>query len=337
MDKVVVFGGSFDPIHLGHTACLRHLTERMDLSKVFLVPTSINPLKIETPPASQQDRMEMIRLALHQFSPEVSIDKNEIEKEDAAYTWDTLQRYLEDYEGSGIYLAMGQDSFMQMDQWKNFEDILSKVNIIVLSRPPFIRPFSLEDFPQGIQPLIHSYEKGFCLLKTNLSIEFVKIDTEDISSSDIRRRLRRGKKVGSFLPMEVEKYIVENQVYPQAQSQDINFEELTQFCGKFLDEKAMNAVGYDLRDVEKPFDFSIVSSATSTKQAQSLAKNLRDAVKEEFGLSPFVEDGYSEGRWVVLDYAGLVVHVFYDFVRQEYHLEQLWAEGKRLKFSQDKG
>lgn len=335
MDKVILFGGSFDPIHLGHTACLKHLTEEMDFSKVYLVPTSLNPLKLETRPASDKDRLKMIQLAVEDSFPQVLLDQKEIQQSEQAYTWDTLKRYFDEHDPSDVFLAMGQDAFMNLDQWRNFEDILTNVNIVVLSRPPLRRPFSIEEFPKGVQPFVSSYEKGFCLLKTHKTIEFVKINTEDISSSEIRNRLRRGKGVGAFLPLEVEKYILENQVYPMKPTQDCDFDQLASFVGQYLKKNAMNTIGYDLQDLEKPFDFSIIASASSTKQAQSLAGRLREAVKDEYGISPFVEDGMSEGRWVVLDYAALVVHIFYDFVRQEYHLEELWREGKRLHFPEE--
>ena len=92
----------------------------------------------------------------------------------------------------------------------------------------------------------------------------------------------------------------------------------------------MNAMGYDLTELEKLYDYTLIASATSTRQAQSLASNLKEDIKEEFGLDPFSEEGHEEGRWVILDYGGLIIHIFYDYVRHEYHLEQLWSEGKRL-------
>jgi len=332
VDKVILFGGSFDPIHLGHTACLKHLTEEMDFSKVFLVPTSINPLKMETRPAKDEDRIKMIQLAVEESFPGVALDDREISQDGAAYTWDTLSRYFENYNPGDVYLAMGQDAFMGIDQWKDYEKILESVNIVVLSRPPLRRPFSIEEFPEGVRTFVSSYEKGFCLLKTHKTIEFVKINTEDISSSEIRNRFRRGKGVAAFLPLEVEKYIVNNHVYPIKSAEEYNFDELAQYAGNFLNAKAMNVLGYNLTGMEKPFDFALVASASSKKQAQSLAINLRESIKEKYGLSPYVEDGVKEGRWAVLDYAAIVIHIFYDFVRQEYHLEDLWKEGQKLKF-----
>ena len=335
MDKVAIFGGTFDPIHLGHTACVRHLVEKMNFSKVFLIPTSKNPLKVKEDPVQKEKRLNMIKLALADFPDSIIVDESELQREEPAYTEETLQNYLEEFDSQQVYLVMGVDTFESFDQWKNYEKILESVNLLVLSRPPYQRPFSTEDFPKGIQPYIYSYERGFCLLKTHRSIEFLKIDTEDISSSEIRKKLKTGKGVSSYLPLDVEKYIVENDVYPRLEPGQIDFAKLTELSGSHLSERAMNAVGYDVRSLDKLYDYTIVASATSTKQAQSLALNLKEKVKEEFGLSPFVSEGMEEGRWVILDYGGLIVHIFYDFVRHEYHLEQLWSEGTRLDFTRE--
>ena len=127
-------------------------------------------------------------------------------------------------------------------------------------------------------------------------------------------------------------YIKENNIYPSLSPDDVDFAQLTQRVGLLLKERAMNAAGYDLRSLDRLYDYTLVASATSTKQAQSLANLVKDQVKEEFGLSPFSIEGREEGRWVILDYGALIVHIFYDYVRQEYRLEELWREGRPLTF-----
>lgn len=79
-----------------------------------------------------------------------------------------------------------------------------------------------------------------------------------------------------------------------------------------------------------PSEFTLVASGTSTRHAASLAENLVTAVKDEFHLHPQSVEGLDEGRWVVVDYGSLIVHIFYDFVRQEYNLEGLWKMAKDL-------
>jgi nicotinate-nucleotide adenylyltransferase len=88
---------------------------------------------------------------------------------------------------------------------------------------------------------------------------------------------------------------------------------------------------FDLQDLGATTDFTLIASGTSTRHAASIAENLAMAVKEEFNLLPQSVEGVDEGRWVVVDYGSLIVHVFYDFVRQEYRLEELWKNGKEIQ------
>ena len=201
----------------------------------------------------------------------------------------------------------------------------------MVSRPPYRRPFGKDDLPEGLQKHVHSYDRGFALLDTGRTIEFVTIKTEDISSTDIRKKLKAGKNLSSMIAMDVEKYIVENDVYPRLIPGKTDYRELCDFVGKILKERATNATGYDLSELDKLYDYTLVASATSTKQAQSIASMIKDQVKEEYGISPFGIEGKEDGRWVILDYGAIIVHIFYDYIRHEYHLEQLWQDAKRLK------
>lgn len=332
MNKVALFGGTFDPVHLGHTACMQHLVEKMDFSKVVIIPTSQNPLKKDILPAPNKDRLKMIEIALADFDEEITVDEFEIMKNSPTYSFETLERYKDIYPVESLYLVMGLDAFEDLDKWKNFEKILEMTNILVVSRPPYHRPFGIEDFPEGLQEHIYSYDKGFALLKSGRTIEFVKIKTEDISSTQVRKKLKTGKNIDSLINIEVEKYIIENEVYPRLSPGKVDFTQLTHFVGGLLKERATNASGYDLSGLDKLYDYTLIASATSTKQAQSLAENIKDQVKEEFGIAPFGVEGKEDGRWVILDYGALIVHIFYDYVRHEYNLEQLWQQGQRLKF-----
>lgn len=332
MNKIALFGGTFDPIHRGHLACLQHLVENMDFSQVVLIPAGQNPLKVDRVPASKEDRLKMVELAVRDYGDEITVDEYEMMQNSPSYSFETLKRYQQKYAPEELYTVMGIDTFNEFDQWKNFEDIIKMTNLLVVSRPPYRRPFGIEDLPKGLQPHISSYDRGFALMNTGRTIEFVTIKTDDISSTQVRKQLKSGKSLDSLIDIDVEKYIIENNVYPRLIPSKIDFEELSQFVGKILKERAMNSAGYDLRELDKLYDYTLIASATSTKQALSLANNIKDAVKEEYGIIPYGVEGREDGRWVILDYGSLIVHIFYDYVRQEYHLEGLWKEGKRLDF-----
>ncbi len=331
MNKVALFGGSFDPVHRGHMACVQHLVEKMDFSKVVLIPTSQNPLKVDRVPASKEDRLKMIKLAVRDYQNQITVDEADVMSPAPSYSFETLQRYQQDYDPEELYLVMGLDSFSEFDRWKSFEDIIKMTNLLVVSRPPHRRPFGVEDLPQGLQKHVHSYDRGFALLDSGRTIEFVNIKTDDISSTQVRKKLKAGKNLDSLVDMDVEKYILENNVYPRLKPEKIDSLELCQFVGKILHERATNGVGYDLTGLDKLYDYTLIASATSTKQALSLANNIKEMVKEEYGLTPYGVEGREDGRWVILDYGSLIVHIFYDYVRHEYHLESLWTDGKKLE------
>lgn len=331
MNKVALFGGSFDPVHLGHTACVQHLVEKMNFSEVVLIPTSQNPLKKDATPASKEDRLKMLKLAVEDFTHDIKVDDFELNQDAPSYSFDTLKRYQEQHSPEELYLVMGLDTFAEFDQWKNFAEILKMTNLLVVSRPPYRRPLGIEDLPQGIQSMVSSYDKGFALLESGRTIEFVTIKTEDISSTVVRKKLKSGKNINSMISIDVERYIKENNVYPQLVPGEVDFKILTKFAGKILKERAMNCSAYDLTSMDKLYDYTLIASATSTKQAQSFASLIKDSIKEEFGISPFGVEGKEDGRWVILDYGALLIHIFYDYVRHEYHLEQLWQQGRRIE------
>ena len=106
-----------------------------------------------------------------------------------------------------------------------------------------------------------------------------------------------------------------------------DFKKFSSFAGDVLfSKKGIQVRGFDLRKMSAPSEFAVICSGTSTRHTSSLAENLIDAVKEEYGVLPQSIEGLSEGRWVVLDYGSLIVHLFYDFVRQEYSIEKLWLD-----------
>ena len=110
-----------------------------------------------------------------------------------------------------------------------------------------------------------------------------------------------------------------------------DFKQFTEFCADVLfSKKGINVRGFDLTGVAAPSEYTLIASGTSTRHAAAMAENVVMAVKEEYNLHPQSVEGIDEGRWVLVDYGSLIIHLFYDFVRQEYNLETLWKQGKDL-------
>lgn len=325
-----VFGGTFNPIHSAHVNVITSVKQRLNLGRVIVVPAARNPLKPETEGPTDEQRLEMAQLAVQEF-PYVEVSDTEIKRGGVSFTVDTLRELAKTVDARDLYLIVGLDAFEEFDKWKNFEEVLTLANLAVVSRPNHQLPFGEDDIPKGLKPLIAAFDRQFIALTTGRSIEFIRLADQDVSSSDVRKRLRSNRNVDRHLSIKVEEYIREQGLYAPLGPKIGDYEAFTKFCAQALwDRKAINVRGFDLRKSESATEFALIASGTSTRHAQSLAESVQRAVKEEFSVLPQSTEGMSEGRWVLLDYGSLIVHVFYDFVRQEYRLEDLWKTGRDL-------
>ena len=205
-------------------------------------------------------------------------------------------------------------------------------NLVVTSRSGNHFPYSTDDFPTCVKEMVADYDKKVAFLNTGRFIHFVRLEDIDVSATEVRRKLRNGQVVAKYLTATVEQYIREHGLYRPLDVRIADFEEFTRFCANVLfDKKAIGLRGYDLRPIEKASEFSLICSGTSSRHAISLGENVIKAVKETFGVLPLNIEGLKEGRWVVIDYGSLMVHVFYDYVRNEYRLEDLWRGGIDLQ------
>lgn len=336
--KIGIFGGSFNPPHNGHVNSLTTVQKKMGFDKIHIIPNSQNPLKVPTEKIGDEHRLAMAKLAFATYGDAFVIDDIELKRGGKSYTIDTIKELRKTYESKDLYLIIGADNFETFSEWKDFKKILSEVNLVVTTRPGYQIPETESEFPNYLSGLIAESDFGAVELTTGRSIEFLTLQDLDISSSELRKKLRVGRPVDKFLPLAVESYIKEHKLYRQANQKISDYEKFTEFCAQVLfDKKAIAVRGYDIRNISSTTDFTLIASGTSTRHAASMAENLVQAVKEEFNVYPQGVEGVDEGRWVVVDYGPLIVHLFYDFVRQEYRMEELWKEGKEFKLTDKTG
>lgn len=332
MDKIGIFGGSFDPIHYGHINSLNTVREKMNLDQILVVPTAESPLKVKTQGESPEIRLEMLELGLAGEGDYFKVSDVEIQRGGTSYTVDTLRELQNQNPEQQYYLIIGMDQLEQFDQWKNYEEILNRVDLIVTSRPGLQFPKILRQFPAGIAPLVEDFDGQVALLKNDRNIYLVQLDDVEASSSEIRRKLRLGQPIHGLVPPGVVKHIEDNQLYAALGQKIGDFEKFTTFCAQILkDQGGILVRGFDLTEVESPTDFSLITSGTSVRHSAGLAEKVIEETRKKFGVWPQGIEGIKEGRWVVIDYGALIIHVFYDFVRQEYRLEELWKKGREIK------
>ncbi len=332
--KIGIFGGSFNPPHNGHVNSLATVQKKMGFDLIHIIPNSQNPLKIPMDGPSSEHRLEMARLAFSTYGKAFSVNDSELKRGGKSYTIDTIQELLKTHKSSELYLIIGADNFENLAQWKDYKKILELVNIVVTTRPGYAIPENESELPSYLSKLVGESDFGTLELTTGRSVEFITLEDLDISSSELRKKLRLGRPAEKYLPLSVESYIKKHNLYKTTNSKISDFNKFAEFCAQILfDKKAIAVKGFNLEGVSTTCDIALIASGTSTRHASSMAENVVRAVKDEFNLYPLAIEGVDEGRWVVVDYGALLIHVFYDFVRQEYRLEDLWKDGTELKLA----
>lgn len=329
--RVGIFGGTFNPPHMGHLNSLQTVLKKSGLDKIHVIPAAQNPLKMQIEGANPTQRLEMTKLAVASWGDSYFVDDQEIRRGGASFTIDTIKEMRKQISADDLYLIIGMDKLDELEAWKDINKIISEANLIITSRPGFSFPESPEELPRFISEQIADFDFNFIELKTGRNIQFLKLQDVDASGTDIRKLLRSGRNVEKVLPLAVEAFIKEHKLYRNLGDKIGDFEKFTAFCADILfSKKGINVKGFDIRTMSAPSDFTLITSGTSTRHAASLGENLIQAVREEYGVRPQSAEGFDEGRWVVIDYGALIVHIFYDFVRQEYNLEKLWVQAKDM-------
>ncbi len=190
--RIGVFGGTFDPPHIGHLLLASDAREALRLDRLIFVPAATQPFKVNTPPmASPRDRLEMVRLAVADDANYV-IDDTEIGREGLSFTVDTLEQLSRKNPGAELFLLLGEDALAGIDQWRNPGRIRELATLAVMRRSG----------PGG------SSVAAFAAGVTTMSARRV-----DVSSTEIRERLRAGKSIKGFVPESVEQFIEARGLY----------------------------------------------------------------------------------------------------------------------------
>lgn len=206
-----VFGGTFDPVHLGHVNVVQEVHARFQFDRTLLIPANIPPHR-EQAIASPWQRLEMLRLAVAEHS-HLLVDDIELHRDEPSYSVNTL-RLLKEREGDVVlYLILGIDAFQYLDQWYQWQELFDLAHIIVLSRPGIVAKMS--------DQLRQEYNKRAAYDRIALSrhtagrIIECKVSDFAISSSDIRSKLQEKKSVRHLIPEAVMDYICLNHLYDQ--------------------------------------------------------------------------------------------------------------------------
>jgi nicotinate-nucleotide adenylyltransferase len=190
--RIGVLGGTFDPPHVGHLLLASDARDALSLDRLIFVPAGSQPFKVNAPPvASPQDRLEMVRIAVADDAS-YTVDDAEISRKGLSYTVDTLEHLSTRYPGAKLFLLLGEDSVASFDQWRDPQRIRELASLAAMRRDD-ASDGGVKSLPSGV---------------VELSARRV-----DISSTEIRKRLRAGKSIKGFVPEGVERFIEARGLY----------------------------------------------------------------------------------------------------------------------------
>ena len=224
--QVGIYGGTFNPIHVGHLRAAEEVAEALDLERVLFVPSAQPPHKSEDPrdaiaPAAL--RLSWVRLAVED-NPRFAADPIEVERGGTSYLVDTLralrQRPADETGSADLVFLIGCDAFAEMGTWREPRELFRLASFAVTTRPP-VRAGHLGDWlPDVVKEDVAIAADGrsgrHCSAPTWLRL--LEITGVDVSSSDVRSRLREGRSVRYLLPEAVRRAVLASGAYGGARS-----------------------------------------------------------------------------------------------------------------------
>ena len=212
--RLGLFGGTFNPIHLGHLRAAVEVREAFNLDRLLVIPSAHPPHKMADHVADAEDRLEMVRLAI-QGEPSLEASDVELARPGPSYTIETL-RYFQDRFGpeSDIRFIVGQDAFSEITTWKSYRELFETAHFIVMTHPRS-RLRSLEDFIHTRISAEYQYDHASNLYRHPrwCTIFCLNITHLDISATKIRERIRQGRSVRFLVPDVVRGFIEEKELY----------------------------------------------------------------------------------------------------------------------------
>lgn len=197
--KIGIMGGTFNPIHYGHLVLSEYVLDALNLDYVIFIPTGNPPHKDGKDIIDANDRKNMVEIAIKANS-KFKLSSMEIDRLETTYTIDTIKELKNKYKKDELYFILGADSLLTLKHWKNSDEIINLINIIVVDR----RKFNFMEVDKEIVRLNEEHDGN---------IKRIECPFIEISSTFIRERIKSGKSIKYLVTKEVEEYIYERNLY----------------------------------------------------------------------------------------------------------------------------
>jgi len=221
LERIGLFGGTFNPIHRGHLHAVDEVGKKFPLDRIYLIPSARPPHKAPDNLAEAADRLEMIRLAIAGITC-LKVSKVELSRSGPSYTIDTVTHYQALFaDETELYLIMGIDAFLEINTWKSYLDLLLQISFIIMSRPHEQSQNGYADQTIFNDYLNRTISKEYEFSSSNSCyhhpenkpIFILDVDPLDISSTDIRNRIQQGRSIRPLVSKAVANFIKTKGLY----------------------------------------------------------------------------------------------------------------------------
>lgn len=212
--RVGLFGGTFNPIHLGHLRSAEEVRELFNLKQVIFIPSANPPHKQGKDIISPIHRMEMVNIAIEE-NQSFSVSDIEIKRQGKSYSIETIDhiRQINDSDLT-LFFIIGIDAFTEISTWKDYTNLFSRCNFVVTTRPGYSLTNLEIVLPADVAGnFTYSSKEDRFIHPSNFSLYFRDITNLDISSSVVRKRIKENRSVRYFLPEKVIEYIQGHGLY----------------------------------------------------------------------------------------------------------------------------
>jgi nicotinate-nucleotide adenylyltransferase len=214
-ERIGLFGGTFNPIHRGHLRAAGIVRQVFALNNVLFIPSYIPPHKATLDMAPPRDRLRMVELAV-EGHPGFTACAVEVEAEEKSYSVMTLEKIKKIYPRALLFFILGVDAFLEIDTWREYERVLAQCSFIVISRPGHVLDRARDVLGGRYREETYELSSKEPIEEVRLSsskIFLLTLDALDISSTEIRRRVRSGESLKGLVSGAVEDYIGEKRLY----------------------------------------------------------------------------------------------------------------------------
>jgi nicotinate-nucleotide adenylyltransferase len=214
-ERIGLLGGTFNPIHLGHLQAAEEVRAAFRLAKILFIPSYIPPHKASAGVASAADRLRMVELACEGHEGFVP-SSLEVDAREKSYSVLTLAKVRELFPEAWIFFIVGADTFLEIGTWREYERVLAECLFIVTTRPGFRLEAAAEVLDGRLRDRIYRVRDGERpdeALFSRFGVFLVPIRALEISSTDIRERVRRGGGLEGLVSRSVADYIRDHQLY----------------------------------------------------------------------------------------------------------------------------